>query len=258
MKCNEVNCFSSYSEGWICQNFCLITQSVKITYGLDSLVCFIRPKNRKDTLARKTSTNIKRKTIYQAALVFRADTEKIKKTKILFSVKNLSMKKIVGGGWSSLTARWLIFRFRNVQFLKPAPPPGKQKDYKLHVIINGWQPEGHHRAGRRHHHVFWVELNTLHRTFVISIQHTNLLPILRVPDVDPAITGPRDHELGVRGKGSFQGQLLRVEVPREGLQGGAIVGVNQLDNWPVGGDENGLSIRGELQPSPLNFFAVRL
>lgn len=65
---------------------------------------------------------------------------------------------------------------------------------------------------------------------MISIQHTNLLPILRVPDVDPAITGPRDHELGVRGKGSFQGQLLRVEVPREGLQGGAIVGVNQLDN----------------------------
>lgn len=55
-------------------------------------------QNRKDTLARKTSTNnIKRKTIYQEALAFRADIEKIKKTKILFSVKNLSMKKIAGG-----------------------------------------------------------------------------------------------------------------------------------------------------------------
>lgn len=65
---------------------------------------------------------------------------------------------------------------------------------------------------------------------MISIQHTHFLPILRVPDVDSAITGPRDHELGVGGEGGFQGQLLGVEVPREGLQGGAIVGVNQLDD----------------------------
>lgn len=69
---------------------------------------------------------------------------------------------------------------------------------------------------------------------MVSIEYAHLLPILRVPDVDPAVTRPRDHKLGVWREGGFQWQLFGVEVAGEGLESCTVVGVNQLNDRPIG------------------------
>ena len=47
---------------------------------------------------------------------------------------------------------------------------------------------------------------------MVSVKNTNFLTVLRVPDVDPAVTGARDDKLGVRREGSLQWKLLGVEM----------------------------------------------
>ena len=85
---------------------------------------------------------------------------------------------------------------------------------------------------------------------MVSVKNTNFLTVLRVPDVDPAVTGARDDELGVRREGSLQWKLLGVEMTCggegeyqlfinfvllvllacEGLKRGSGIGVNELDH----------------------------
>ena len=47
---------------------------------------------------------------------------------------------------------------------------------------------------------------------MVSVKNANFLTILRVPDVDPTVTGARDDKLGVRREGSLQWKLLGVEM----------------------------------------------
>ena len=42
----------------------------------------------------------------------------------------------------------------------------------------------------------------------------------------------------------------------EGLKGGSVVWVNEFDHLSIGGDQNTFPVWGELQSSPLQFFAV--
>jgi len=100
----------------------------------------------------------------------------------------------------------------------------------LWFLLNGREPEGHHTACRSHHHVLRVELNTLHRVLVVSVKNTNFLTVLRVPDVDSAVTGAGDDKLGIRREGSLQWKLLGVEMTCKGLKRGSAIGVNELDH----------------------------
>ena len=47
---------------------------------------------------------------------------------------------------------------------------------------------------------------------MVSVKNTNFLTVLRVPDVDPAVTGAGDDKLGVRREGSLQRKLLGVKM----------------------------------------------
>ena len=47
---------------------------------------------------------------------------------------------------------------------------------------------------------------------MVSVKNTNFLTVLRVPDVDPAVTGAGDDKLGVGREGSLQRKLLGVEM----------------------------------------------
>ena len=47
---------------------------------------------------------------------------------------------------------------------------------------------------------------------MVSVENTNFLTVLRIPDVDPAVTGARDDKLGVRREGSLQWKLLGIEM----------------------------------------------
>ena len=47
---------------------------------------------------------------------------------------------------------------------------------------------------------------------MVSVKNTNFLTVLRVPDVDSAVTGAGDDKLGVRREGSLQWKLLGVEM----------------------------------------------
>ena len=81
---------------------------------------------------------------------------------------------------------------------------------------------------------------------MVSVKNTNFLTILRVPDVNPAVTGARDDKLGVRREGSLQWKVLGVEMTWgelfitmsgwsgwltcEGLKRGSVIGINELDH----------------------------
>jgi len=65
---------------------------------------------------------------------------------------------------------------------------------------------------------------------MVSVKNANFLTVLRVPDVDPAVTGARDDKLGVRREGSLQWKHLGVEMTCEGLKRGSVIGVNELDH----------------------------
>lgn len=128
----------------------------------------------------------------------------------------------------------------------------------IHLVVNIWQPEGHWRTGRCHHHVLWVEQDALHCTFVVAIEDAHFLSILSVPDMDSTIRWATDYELRVWGKGGLERQVLWVQMAREGLKSCSIVAVYQLDHGLVCRDEDGLAIRGKLQPSPFYFLTVSL
>ena len=101
-----------------------------------------------------------------------------------------------------------------------------------------------------------TDLDTLHWILVVSIENTNLLTVFWVPNVNPAIAGAGDDELGVRRERSLKWKLFRVEMACEGLKGGSVVWVNEFDHLSIGGDQNTFPVWGELQSSPLQFFAV--
>ena len=60
-----------------------------------------------------------------------------------------------------------------------------------------------------------THLNTLHGTRVVSVEDADLLPVLRVPDVDPSVARTRDDELRVGGEGGLQRKLLGVQMSCE-------------------------------------------
>ena len=63
-----------------------------------------------------------------------------------------------------------------------------------------------------------THLNTLHGTRVVSVEDADLLPVLRVPDVDPSVARTRDDELRVGGEGSLQRKLLGVQMSCDGAK----------------------------------------
>jgi len=65
---------------------------------------------------------------------------------------------------------------------------------------------------------------------MVSVENTNFLTVLGVPDVDSAVTGAGDDKLGIRREGSLQWKLLGVEMTGEGLKRGSVIGVNELDH----------------------------
>lgn len=81
---------------------------------------------------------------------------------------------------------------------------------------------------------------------MIAVKYADLLSVLRVPDVDPAVAAARDDELRVWGEGSLERELLGVEMTGERLERGSVVGVDQLDHRPIGRDQDGLPIGREL------------
>ena len=83
------------------------------------------------------------------------------------------------------------------------------------VFVDGWQPEGHVLAGRGHHHVLGVELDTPDWVGVVAVEDADLGPILRVPDVHPAVRRAGDDKLRVGRERGFQRDPLRVQVTRE-------------------------------------------
>ena len=62
-----------------------------------------------------------------------------------------------------------------------------------------------------------TQLNTLHGTLVVSVEDADLLPVLRVPDVDPSVARTRDDELRVGGEGGLQRKLLGVQMSCDGV-----------------------------------------
>jgi len=155
----------------------------------------------------------------------------------------------------------------------------------IHLVVNVWQPKGHWRTGRCHHHVLWVEQDALHCTFVVAIEDAHFLSILSIPDMNSTIRwatekyksrwwgtlvvftalslivsgkSKPDYKLRVWGKGGLEWQVLWVQMAREGLKCCSIVAVYQLDHGLVCRDEDGLAIRGKLQPSPFYFLTVSL
>jgi len=131
-------------------------------------------------------------------------------------------------------------------------------DHLPDLVIYVGEPEGHVGAGRGHHHVLRVEQHALDRALVISVQHADLLAVLRIPDVDPTVCRAADDELRVWGEGGLQGEVLGVEVASERLQCRAVVAIDEFDHGLVRRDEDGLAIWRKLQSGPLDLFTVGL
>ena len=51
---------------------------------------------------------------------------------------------------------------------------------------------------------------------MVSVEDADLLPVLRVPDVDPSVARTRDDELRVGGEGGLQRKLLGVQMSCDG------------------------------------------
>ena len=64
----------------------------------------------------------------------------------------------------------------------------------------------------------YTDLDTLHWILVVSIENTNLLTVFWVPNVNPAIAGAGDDELGVRRERSLKWKLFRVEMACKRMQ----------------------------------------